>query len=153
MDDFLILGDESNAKWCKFIEDFHKSMKWSAVGSGTLPALWSSTVAERKWQLDFKPARILRRSQPSGRRWTRKTGKDLTDNEIRQCRAVLGSAQWRVYQTAPHHAAKLSHLQSLLPKGDRSTLKEVNKLSANFMDNEMSLWKCTICKLTVMQIW
>ena len=44
-----------------------------------------------------------------------------------QCRAILGAAQWRVYQTAPHHAANLSHLQSLLPRGDRSTIHEINK--------------------------
>eukprot|EP00435_Cladocopium_sp_Y103_P036725 s1261_g9.t1 len=54
-------------------------------------------------------------------------GKDLTPNEMHQCRAILGAAQWRCYQTAPQHAAKLSHLQSLLPRGDRTTLKDVNK--------------------------
>ena len=53
-------------------------------------------------------------------------GKELTDNERHQCRAILEAAQWR-YQTGPHHAAKLSHLQSLLPKGDRSTLRDINK--------------------------
>ena len=54
-------------------------------------------------------------------------GKDLTANEMHQCRAILGAAQWRSYQTAPQHAAKLSHLQSLLPRGDRTTLKDINK--------------------------
>lgn len=51
----------------------------------------------------------------------------MTEHERHQCRAVLGSAQWRVYQTAPHHAAKLSHLQSLLPRGDRGTIDEINR--------------------------
>ena len=55
------------------------------------------------------------------------THKEMTQKEIHQCRAVLGAAQWRVYQTAPHHAAKLSHLQSLLPRGDRGTIDEVNR--------------------------
>ena len=34
-----------------------------------------------------------------------------------------------MYQTAPHHAAKLSHLQSILPKGEREVLKEINKFT------------------------
>ena len=54
-------------------------------------------------------------------------GKDLTKGELHQCRAVLGAAQWRCYQTGPQHCSKLSHLQSLLPRGDRSTLKDINK--------------------------
>ena len=53
--------------------------------------------------------------------------KELTEAERHQCRAVLGAAQWRVYQTGPHHAAKLSHLQSLLPKADRQIIAEINK--------------------------
>ena len=55
------------------------------------------------------------------------TDKTLTSSEMHQCRAVLGAAQWRCYQTAPQHAARLSHLQSILPKGDRTTLKDINK--------------------------
>ena len=30
-------------------------------------------------------------------------------------------------KTAPHHAAKLSHLQSVLPKADRKIIAEINK--------------------------
>ena len=44
-----------------------------------------------------------------------------------QRRAILGAAQWRAFQTAPHHSAKLSHLQSLLPRGDKSTIDEINR--------------------------
>ena len=54
-------------------------------------------------------------------------GKELTKNELHQCRAVLGAAQWRCYQTGPQHAAKLSRLQSMLPRGDRNILKDINK--------------------------
>ena len=45
-------------------------------------------------------------------------GKELTSSEVHQCRAVLGAAQWRCYQSGPQHCARLSHLQSLLPRGD-----------------------------------
>lgn len=36
--------------------------------------------------------------------------------------------QWRVYQTAPQHAAKLGHFQSMLTKGDKSMLEGINKM-------------------------
>ena len=42
--------------------------------------------------------------------------------------AVLGAVQWRVYQSGPQRAAKLSHLQSVLPRGDSTVLGEINKL-------------------------
>lgn len=54
-------------------------------------------------------------------------GKDLTEDERHQCRAVLGAAQWRVYQTGPQHAAKLSHLQSVLPRGSSDVVNDINK--------------------------
>ena len=34
-------------------------------------------------------------------------------------------------QTAPHHAAELSFLQSALPNGGRDVLHEINKLTPN----------------------
>ena len=46
---------------------------------------------------------------------------------MRQCRVILGAAQWRSYHSAPQHAAKVSHRQSPLPRGDRTTLKDINK--------------------------
>eukprot|EP00435_Cladocopium_sp_Y103_P003900 s7331_g1.t1 len=124
VDDFLLLGDESNSKWIDFLEAFHKSMKWSPweVAPFQHCGVQLSQKSNGNWILSQREfCEGLNQVEEDGQ------GKDLTSNEIRQCRAVLGSAQWRVYQTAPHHAAKLSHLQSLLPKGDRDTLKEINK--------------------------
>ena len=52
----------------------------------------------------------------------------LTSEEVSQVRAILGSVQWRVYQTAPQHAAKLNYLQSLIATQDSSIVEQVNKL-------------------------
>ena len=52
--------------------------------------------------------------------------KDFNQHELHQCRAVLGAAQWRCDQTGPQYSAKLNHLQSLLPRGDRQTLRDIN---------------------------
>ena len=52
----------------------------------------------------------------------------MTDAELSQARAVLGSVQWRVTQSGPHHAAKLGYLQSLLATKDTSCIDQINKL-------------------------
>ena len=57
-----------------------------------------------------------------------KESRQLTDAEVSQVRAILGSAQWRVYQSAPQHAAKLNYLQSLIAGRDSSVVEQINKL-------------------------
>jgi hypothetical protein len=52
----------------------------------------------------------------------------VTPEEHQQLRAVLGAAQWRVYQSGPIHGARLSMLQSQLVAPTIQTLKETNKL-------------------------
>eukprot|EP00435_Cladocopium_sp_Y103_P064001 s1865_g25.t1 len=58
----------------------------------------------------------------------RRDNDPATPNEHQQLRAVLGAAQWRVYQSAPHHGARLSLLQSQLSNPTVQTLKDTNKL-------------------------
>lgn len=52
----------------------------------------------------------------------------VTASEHQQLRGALGAIQWRVYQTGPHHAARLSLLQSQLSTPTKTTLREANKL-------------------------
>ena len=124
VDDFLICGQESDPRWTEAVEKFHNSLRWSPWET---PPLTHCGVHLRHepdggWYLDQSEfCSTINQVEKNG------SHKEMTDQERLQCRAVLGSAQWRVYQTAPHHAAKLSHLQSLLPHGDRGTIDEVNR--------------------------
>ena len=52
----------------------------------------------------------------------------MTASQLSQAKAILGSAQWRVTQSGPHHAAKLGYLQSLLATGEVSCVEQINKL-------------------------
>lgn len=54
----------------------------------------------------------------------------------------FGAVQWRVYQTGPQHAAKLTHLQSLLSKADRSIIPEVNRLVREVHDRRRLASQC-----------
>lgn len=58
----------------------------------------------------------------------RKDDSPATEGELSQLRGLLGGIQWRVYQTAPQHAAQLSMLQSDMSKATLKTLKDANKL-------------------------
>ena len=53
---------------------------------------------------------------------------EIAKEEMRQARAVLGAIQWRALQPGPQHLAKLSWLQSALPRGGKDVLQQINKL-------------------------
>ena len=124
VDDFLMIGDEKSQQWCNFLEKFHGALKWSPWECAPMNhcGIWMEQDAHNTWHLSQSEfCEGLNQVTEDGQ------GKDLTANEMHQCRAILGATQWRSYQTGPQHAAKLSHLQSLLPRGDRTTLKDINK--------------------------
>ena len=124
VDDFLLMGDEDSRVWRTFLEDCHKSLKWSPWEAPPMNhcGVWMTQDEHKAWHLSQAEfCEGLSQVVEDGE------GKDLTKGELHQCRAVLGAAQWRCYQTGPQHCSKLSHLQSLLPRGDRSTLKDINK--------------------------
>ena len=65
--------------------------------------------------------------------------KEMNNSIMSQCRAVLGAVQWRVEQTGLQHAAKLSWLQSALPKGNLDVVKEINKLCREVYQRSLSI--------------
>ncbi|CAJ1435004.1 unnamed protein product [Effrenium voratum] len=107
------------------VKQFHAALKWSAWEEAPMMhcGVQLQQLPDGGWLLDQEEYRLgLSQVTRDG------TGKELTENERSQARAVLGAAQWRAYQSGPQHAAKLSHLQSVLPKGDSTVLGEINKL-------------------------
>ena len=125
VDDFLIVGQESDSRWKKLVEAFHASLTWSPWECAPMThcGVALQTLPDGSWRLDQRDfCGEISQVREEGRH------SDMTNQEMTQCRAVLGAIQWRVYQTGPQHAAKLGHLQSIISKGDRSTIAEVNKL-------------------------
>ena len=125
VDDFLIAGDLTNPSARQALENFKKAYRWSPWEDP--PFLHCGVTIKQQpdygFQLDHSEfctelKQVTMDSQEPG----------MTESEKSQCRALLGSIQWRVLQTAPHHAAKLSWLQSALPRGDKETVNQVNKL-------------------------
>ncbi|CAJ1414285.1 unnamed protein product, partial [Effrenium voratum] len=52
----------------------------------------------------------------------------VTEKERSQLRGLLGALQWRCYNTAPQHAARLSLIQSEVNTATIATVKAMNKL-------------------------
>ncbi|CAJ1424602.1 unnamed protein product, partial [Effrenium voratum] len=125
VDDFLITGDESDERWNQAVKQFHAALKWSPWEEAPMMhcGVQLQQLRDGGWLLDQEEyCSGLSQVTRDG------TGKELTENERSQARAVLGAVQRRVYQSGPQHAAKLSHLQSVLPRGDSTVLGEINKL-------------------------
>ena len=127
VDDVLFAGDEGSQVWTTFLHDLHESYKW---------ALWEAEnflhcglrlqqFADDSVLLDHSEFCSNLSQMPS-----RSKGDEspLTEKEMSQARAILGSAQWRVTQSGPQHAAKLSYLQSFLASRHFSAIEQVNKL-------------------------
>ena len=127
VDDILFSGDEESPVWSTFLHDLHESYKW---------ALWEAEnflhcglrlqqFADDSVMLDHSEFCSNLSQMPS-----RKKGDEspLNEQEMSQARAILGSAQWRVTQSGPQHAAKLSYLQSFLATRHHSAIEQVNKL-------------------------
>ncbi|CAE7247758.1 RE1, partial [Symbiodinium sp. CCMP2592] len=126
VDDFLFTGDPSSPTWIRFLKSFEEAYTWS-------PWEWQS--------FDFCGLRLTQHGDSSitvdhsafCRDLTQMPdvkgpSRTMTDGELSQARAVLGSVQWRVTQSGPQHAAKLGHLQSLLSTKDTACISQINKL-------------------------
>ena len=125
-DDFLIAGDNLSPEWRAAMDKFKKAFRWSPWESTpflrcgvTINQLegHSFVLSHDEDCTEIKQVEIDKKQD------------FITDEEYSQCRAVLGAVQWRVLQSAPQHAAKLSWLQSALPhsKHNKDLLQQVNK--------------------------
>ena len=125
VDDFLMCGDNSSKVWKDFLFAFGKSYEWSPWEYGHFKHCGVSIMQHPDSSISLDHSAFCQElKQMNPIRGERK----LTAEEVSQVKAILGSVQWRVYQTAPQHAAKLSYLQSLIASQDSSIVEQVNKL-------------------------
>ncbi len=125
VDDFLLCGDEQNERWKQVVATFKSSFRWSPwehtpfvhCGVGIQQhSDFSFSLEHDHYCTEIKQVEV------------NKAVDHITPAELGQARAVLGAVQWRVIQSAPQHAAKLSWLQSALPNGSKDLLHQINKL-------------------------
>ena len=128
VDDFLFCGDDQSTTWQNAVSNVYQKFLWSP------------------WELDdFSHSGVKIRQNPecdfvldhsdfcTGLEQItvgadRNDKEKATDDEKAQLRGLLGSAQWRAYQTGLQHASRLSMLQSEMASATVSTLRMANKL-------------------------
>ena len=127
VDDLLFAGNEESETWVRFLQELHDQNEWSPweIDSFTHCGIKVTRNNDDSIYIDHASfGGDL--SQMQGRQ--RGDDRPMTDQEMSQAKAILGSAQWRVTQSAPHHAAKLSLLQSSLSTREPQLIEQVNKL-------------------------
>ena len=125
VDDFLLIGDESNGKWLQTVQTLYDSLKWSPWEPSPFQHCGINLSQESDFGFRMDHAEYCSQIKQIT---ISKEGEKISPDELSQARAVLGAIQWRVQQTGPQHAAKLSLLQSALPNGTKETLHQINKL-------------------------
>ena len=127
VDDFIVTGNEGNELWMETLNTFHRALNWSPWEPD--PYIHCGVEVHQQANFGFNLSHEQYASQIK-QIDIDKTCAHVTPSELSQAKAVLGAIQWRVSQTAPQHAAKLSLLQSMLPHGKESkdVLHQINKL-------------------------
>ena len=127
VDDFLFGGDSSHPKYQEALSKIYEAYQWSPWECDTYTHCGVQVIQHPDGSIDLDHSNYCANIDQilvHGR-----NDKDkLTPSELQQLRGVLGALQWRVYQSAPQHGARLSFLQSQLASPNVSTLKEANKL-------------------------
>eukprot|EP00439_Symbiodinium_sp_Y106_P058651 s5262_g8.t1 len=125
VDDFLMGGSRESKVWSEFLHKFKSAYEWSPWQYSSFKHCGVQLTQHQDHSVTIDHASFceeLKQMSPI------KGERKLTPEEVSQVRAILGSIQWRVYQSAPHHAAKLNYLQSLIASQDSSIVEQVNKL-------------------------
>eukprot|EP00439_Symbiodinium_sp_Y106_P041779 s2152_g5.t1 len=125
VDDFLVAGSQTDKTWLNFVQGFRSAYKWSPWESHDFQHCGLRVLQHEdcSFTLDHSVFCAELNQPPADPQQT-----TMNENQLRQAKAILGSVQWRVTQSGPHHAAKLGHLQSLLASKDISCIDQVNKL-------------------------
>ncbi|CAE7501659.1 unnamed protein product [Symbiodinium natans] len=111
--------------WSNFLQGFKGAYEWSPWEYGAFKHCGVQIVQHPDFSVSIDHSSFCSElKQMTPIKETRK----LHPEELSQVRAILGSIQWRVYQSAPQHAAKLNYLQSLVAVQDSSMVEQVNKL-------------------------
>ena len=128
VDDFLVTGSQTDKTWLNFVQGFKSAYKWSPWESHDFQHCGLRVLQHEDCSFTLDHSAFcteLNQMPPADPQQN-----EMNENQIRQAKAkaILGSVQWRVTQSGPHHAAKLGHLQSLLASRDTSCVEQVNKL-------------------------
>ena len=125
VDDFLVAGEWDNPIWVRTMEIFKQSFVWSPWEEQTYTHCGVALEQNADYSFTFNHSNYVEQINQIS---INTKAENITNEEMTQARAVLGAIQWRAIQSGPQHSAKLSWLQSALPRGSKDILHQINKL-------------------------
>ena len=125
VDDFLISGDTADPEWQASVKAFREAYERSPWEDSPYAHCGINLTQNHDFSFTFDHHGYCEEIKQIE---IDNSKAEITAAELNQARAVLGAVQWRTIQTGPQHMAKLSYLQSALPRGNKETLQQVNKL-------------------------
>ena len=128
VDDFLFAGESSHPLFQKAIQFVHAAYSWSPWEIDCYMHCGVQVIQHQNGSTVLDHSEYCSQIQPIKFDNSKSDKDKVSPEEHQQLRAVLGAAQWRVYQSAPIHGARLSMLQSQLSSPTIQTLKDTNKL-------------------------
>lgn len=127
VDDFLFAGESGHVKYQQAVSHLYDAYQWSPWEVDCFMHCGVQVVQSGDGNIVLNHSEYCSEIEPISLQG--KTDKDdVSPDQHQQLRAVLGAIQWRVYQTAPQHGARLSMLQSQVSRPTIQTLREANKL-------------------------
>ena len=127
VDDFLFGGEASNERWQAAIDYVYRAYRWSPWECDTYSHCGVQVIQKQDGTTVLNHAEYCESIEQIAVESTDEK-RSPTEGEKSQLRGALGALQWRVFQSAPQHASRLSALQSQLSSPTIQTLKDTNKL-------------------------
>ena len=129
VDDFIIAGNEQCPEWHRALEGFFEKFRWSPWEFGAFSHCGIQIRESSDGSKILDHSKYCETLDQIPVESQRGDSDPATPREIGQLRALLGAAQWRAYNTAPMHAAKVGILLSQVSSATARTLREANKLA------------------------
>ena len=129
VDDFLFFaGEASHPKWQAALSYLYKAFSWSDWEADSYQHCGVQVIQHPSGHAVLNHSEYCTSIEQIRLSPNQDEKDKVTDEQHPQLRAVLGALQWRVYQSAPQHGARLSLLQGQLSSPSVSTIRETNKL-------------------------
>ena len=127
VDDFLFAGEANHPDYQKALNILYKTYSWSDWESDVYMHCGVQVIQNQDGSTVLNHSEYCSTIEQINFQ-SRHDDQAITEGEKQQLRGVLGSLQWRAYQTGPQHGARLSSLQSQLASPTVATLRDTNKL-------------------------
>lgn len=128
VDDFLFTGDELSPTWRKAVSQIYHRFLWSPWEVDSFAHCGVKITQNTDFTFNLDHSEFCTGLQQITVGTSRSDEEAATPEEVAQLRGILGSVQWRAYQTAPQHSARLGLLQSEMANATVRTLRSANKL-------------------------